>query len=321
MSTLEILTNLLVGQTAFPDEGFHAVREERQQAIKREKVWIIPVEYEGRPYPTSLTKDDGTVTTILRQPTIPAHVLEPIKPISNKGIVALHQHAGEFHLGKSEIAGLKEGRSGQTMRYGLELAQQGYLTLCFDFPAFEERQHKSAALQNEYGQEYESQEALLSGGSLMGRQVLDTLAAVDFLEWKGAKDIAIIGHSMGGSSSFYATASDPRIKVGISNCGTGSLRSVSEIPYVHNPAWCVRGFKQQIGELHELFRLIAPRPYLISFAVDDDEFTEKGVREFIEWGRKFYQQKDRLQMFSFAGGHGFPRESRENAYQFIKERL
>ena len=47
-----------------------------------------------------------------------------------------HQHAGAFHLGKSEVVGL-DGDSDQA--YAVELAQRGYVTFAPDAIAFEER--------------------------------------------------------------------------------------------------------------------------------------------------------------------------------------
>src|SRR5829696_3417643 len=52
------------------------------------------------------------------------------------GVFAHHQHAGQFHLGKSEVAGLA-GNPEQA--YALELARRGYVVLAPDAICFEER--------------------------------------------------------------------------------------------------------------------------------------------------------------------------------------
>jgi hypothetical protein len=51
-------------------------------------------------------------------------------------IFAHHQHAGQFHLGKSEVVGLK---GDQEQAYASELAERGYVVIAPDALAFEER--------------------------------------------------------------------------------------------------------------------------------------------------------------------------------------
>lgn len=55
---------------------------------------------------------------------------------NNPAIIASHQHAGEYYLGKSEPVGL----SSNTMyHYGLDLCLRGYVVLCPDHLCFEDR--------------------------------------------------------------------------------------------------------------------------------------------------------------------------------------
>ncbi len=319
----ETLAELLIGTSAFPErEELLQIKRDEERATKREGVWIVPALFSGRPYPQYQGQDNGDIILKPISPQIPALILETTATLKEgKGIVALHQHAGEFHLGKSEIAGIAVGKSGDSMHFGMELAQQKYTVICFDFPAFEERQYPHSSLEGSTGQEYAHYEATLNGSSLMGCQVLDTMAAVDVLQSMGINDIGVIGHSMGGISSYYAMASDKRIKAGVTNCGLGSFRSVSGIPYVHNPTWFVPGFKQRLGELQELFAIISERPYLVSAAHDDAEFTIKGVQELVQWGKRLYRNQSLLQEYYFEGEHSFPRKAREHAYQFLKRYL
>src|SRR5207237_3072709 len=59
-----------------------------------------------------------------------------IRPGRRAAVLCLHQHAGQFDLGKSEPAGLA-GNAEQ--HYALELARRGYVTLVADHLCFEER--------------------------------------------------------------------------------------------------------------------------------------------------------------------------------------
>ena len=53
------------------------------------------------------------------------------------GICVWHQHAGQWHLGKSEPAGLAGAKMHHT---GLALAKEGYAVFCPDAWGFEERE-------------------------------------------------------------------------------------------------------------------------------------------------------------------------------------
>ncbi|MCX2746870.1 hypothetical protein OOZ51_03460 [Arthrobacter sp. MI7-26] len=73
------------------------------------------------------TSDGDTVPCLLLSPKAPAGML----------VIAVHQHAGEFSLGKREVAGLCGDPS---MAYGLRLAEHGVRVLIPDLIGFEERQ-------------------------------------------------------------------------------------------------------------------------------------------------------------------------------------
>jgi hypothetical protein len=73
---------------------------------------------------------------------------------SAPGIAVWHQHNGEYHLGKSEPAGL----AGNPMHHtAVALAHEGYVVLCPDALCFEERQDPTGILK---GGEYERFEFL-----------------------------------------------------------------------------------------------------------------------------------------------------------------
>ena len=61
------------------------------------------------------------------------------------GVVVWHQHNGEYHIGKSEPAGM----AGSPMHHtGVALAKEGYVVLCPDALCFEERQDPDEKLKN-----------------------------------------------------------------------------------------------------------------------------------------------------------------------------
>ena len=71
---------------------------------------------------------------------IPALLLIPDHISASRpapGICVWHQHAGQWHLGKSEPAGL----AGNAMHHtGVALAKEGYVVLCPDALGFDDRE-------------------------------------------------------------------------------------------------------------------------------------------------------------------------------------
>jgi hypothetical protein len=69
----------------------------------------------------------------------PAWLLRPkgdSPPGGWPAVLAIHQHAGNYELGKSEPAGLSADAS---YHYGLDLCRRGYVALCPDQLCFEDR--------------------------------------------------------------------------------------------------------------------------------------------------------------------------------------
>jgi dienelactone hydrolase len=123
-------------------------------------------------------------------------------------VIAHHQHAGQFDLGKSEVVGLA-GDPGQA--YGAELAERGYVVIAPDALAFEERNWSAIAGQAEY---YELASRLVRGQTLLGKVLHDVRVALDYLAMRPEVDssrIGFIGHSYGGRMAIWATAFDKRI--------------------------------------------------------------------------------------------------------------
>ncbi len=91
------------------------------------------------------TIDEGEYTRVLitymveAGEQVSAWLLMPqgiVPPEGWPALLAIHQHAGQYDLGKSEPAGL----AGNSMyAYGQELCRRGYLVLCPDLLCFEER--------------------------------------------------------------------------------------------------------------------------------------------------------------------------------------
>jgi dienelactone hydrolase len=208
--------------------------------------------------------------------------------------------------GKDEPAGL-QGDS--DMKYAIELAEAGFVTIAPDYPSFGEYTHDFEADQ------YQS-------GSM--KAIWDNSRAIDLLETMPEVDrtrIGCIGHSLGGHNAIFTGQFEPRIQVIVSSCGFTSL-SEDDLPSWTGPRYMpliATSFENDIRKMpvdfHELIAALAPRPFMACYAEKDDDFSASGVRH------KLYNSESRLQSVGVEAGHSFPKASRERAYQFLAEHL
>src|SRR5690606_29051719 len=103
----------------------------------------------------------------------PAIALIPdgVGPNSPAPAVAVwHQHNGQWHLGKSEPAGL----AGDPMHHtGVALARLGYVVLCPDALCFEDRQDPTGKLKGGSYERYEFLRYVVAGRSMAWKNILD----------------------------------------------------------------------------------------------------------------------------------------------------
>jgi len=230
-------------------------------------------------------------------------------------VLCIHQHHREFHLGKSEPAGLA-GDPEQT--YALELAGQGYVTLAPDMICFEERQHQDLP-----GIDYERFEAtrrLAEGSCLQAKMLWDLGRALDYLVGRtevNGRRIGCLGHSLGGQEALFMSAMDRRVAVGVSSCGFSSYRAIFGAAINHNFAAYVPGLACD-GDLERVLALAAPRPFLVLAGREDPIFPLAGVRATVRGARCAYEQaRDRLRLRVFPGGHAFSTPMREAASAWL----
>jgi len=264
------------------------------------------------------------LTSCLREKV--SYLVEPSQRVSaflfiptgagpHPAILCIHQHNREYHLGKSEPAGLS---GNPEQYYALELAKRGYVTLAPDALCFEERQHPSLR-----GMDYERFEALrriVEGSCLQAKMLWDLQRTLDYLSTRREVDrrrIGCLGHSLGGQETLFLSAVDKRIAVGVSNCGFSSYRAIFERAILHNFALYVPGLFRS-GDLARVLGLVAPRPFLALASSEDTLFPLEGVQATVREAKRAYgRARDRLRLDVFPGGHGFPAPMREAAYAWF----
>ena len=192
-------------------------------------------------------------------------------------MIAVHQHAGRFDLGKSELAGL---RGDPSMAFGLRLAQSGFPTLIPDLLGFEERQrpgHDPASAER-----FDAFIRIAEGSSLQAKHTSDVAVATSSLAENDdiVGPIGIMGHSLGGQIALFNLAFDSRLKAGVINCGIGTLTSFRDEHIPHNPAWFVPGLIER-GDVQSIATLITDRRVLVAAGTADPWFPADGVRAVV----------------------------------------
>lgn len=203
---------------------------------------------------------------------IPAFLFTPQDREPTGGVVVYHQHNGEFHLGKSEVAG-EQGDALQA--FGPILARMGVAVLAPDSITFEDRRAGVRGVQPDNGDWLQHYNALayrlLDGDSLM-RKCLDDaqrgLSVLMHAESLGGRRVGVIGHSFGGLTALYHAAVDLRCEFA---CVSGAVCSferrrregtgINMFEVV--PGLCTR------LETRDLLMCIRPRPMLIVSGTDD----------------------------------------------------
>ncbi len=231
-------------------------------------------------------------------------------------VLCLHQTNGS--IGKDEPVGL-HGNS--ELQYALELSQQGFATLSPDYPSFGEYEHSF-------------RESPFVSGSMQA--IVENRRAIDLLqslpEVDGSK-IACIGHSLGGHNAIFTATFEPRIRAVVSSCGftrfhrymKGDLTGWTSDRYMPRIQSVYASDPNQMPfDFPELIASLAPRGFLAVAPQNDDNFEVNGVRESISFAAnayRIYGASDSLQAQYPDAGHTFPRTSRNQAYQFIKQQL
>ncbi len=226
--------------------------------------------------------------------------------------VAIHQHAGDYAMGKSELAGL--GGDPQ-MAFALELAKSGVPTLVPDLLGFEERQRDATDPQK--AEKRAAQDLLADGSTLQGVHTRDIAMATSWLE--ACDDVrgplGIIGHSLGGQAGFFNLTCDPRLCAGVLSCGIGTLESFERDAISHNPAWFVPHLRTG-GDAHLVAKAIENQRVLVVAGRDDPLFPFRDVRGLVGSFRGGVAD-----FVPFQGGHAFPAVQRRHARSWLKARL
>lgn len=222
------------------------------------------------------------------------------------GIAVWHQHNGEYHLGKSEPAGL----AGNPMHHtAVALVEEGYVVLCPDALCFEERQDPTGKLKGDSYERFEFLKQVVRGRSLAWKNIWDMKRAVEYLGNRPeviAEQMGCYGHSMGSTHAWLVGPLDTRLKCIIGNCCLPTYDAIEKEHLIH----CFPNFVpdwKKYGDTPDIASLIAPRALHFNLGEDDGgtpiAFARKGISR-IERAYKNAGKPDNFSYYIEAGaGH------------------
>ena len=163
--------------------------------------------------------------------------------------------------------------------------------------------------------------------SAVGKYVHDSAIATTILSDRSDVDSARIGvtvHSLGGQGAVWLAAFDDRIRCAVPSCTAGSFRENPAPLHWSRDHWYIYfpQLREQFlaGEIvqcdfHEMFALIAPRPVLDRFALNDGNPTTQAHRTIMHLKlHEVYRLLDAEPAHSFyvfGDGHFIPDQSQD----------
>jgi dienelactone hydrolase len=240
------------------------LRAKTEETTQKEGFRIERVTYEVEP-------GDRVATLLLVPDGVSAASPAP-------AVAVWHQHNGEYHLGKSEPAGL----AGNPMHHtGAALAKLGYVVLCPDALCFEERQDPSGQLQGGNYERFEFLRSVVAGNSMAWKNILDMRRAIDYLVTRPevrADSLGCYGHSMGSTHAWLVGPWEPRLKCVVGNCCLPTYAAIHRTKILH----CFPNFVPGLyafGDTPDIAALIAPRALHLNFGETDAGSPIEEVRE------------------------------------------
>jgi len=221
---------------------------------------------------------------------IPAFLFTPRSRRTLGGVVVFHQHNGEFHLGKSEIA----GEVGDALQaFGPALARRGLAVLAPDAITFEDRRGAIQGVEpadRDWVQHYNAMAYRLLDGDLLMRKCLDDAQrALSVLLQAARVDerlVGVAGHSYGGYTALYHAAVDARCRFACISGAVCSFETRRREDTGITLFETVPGLTRQL-DTHDVLSAIGPRPTLVvsgtedKYSRDADEVVAKVGGDFI----------------------------------------
>ncbi|MCE9531092.1 MAG: alpha/beta fold hydrolase [Planctomycetes bacterium] len=327
---------------AYPDHtdvAHYRDREDRKQPIRTVADWEIrrqhvvanvervmgqfPSQMRRVPLDVKVVEEKRVGDLIRRKVTyqsdpddrVAAYIFVPATTPPKKlpAVLCLHQTTKN---GKDESAGVQ---GNPDLKYGLELAERGFVTIMPDYPSFGEHKY-----------DFDPKHGYASGSM---KAIWDNVRAVDLLETLpevSADRIGVIGHSLGGHNAMFTALFEPRLKAIVSSCGFTTFRKDDM------PSWTGKVYMPRIKnefdndaskvpfDFQEIVAAFAPRAFLACAADKDSDFDVSGVRDVMDAAKpifKLFDATNKLAAYYPMAPHSFPQDARKKAYEFLEGEL
>ena len=216
-------------------------------------------------------------------------------------VLCLHGH----HTSKENVVGLRSSPFG--VDFGIRLAKRGFVVFAPEIPYSKDMATEDLLSLN----------LIMAGRTLTGlrvsflRALLDYLSGLPFVD---SKRIGCVGWSMGGGLTLYLAAIDKRVKVAAISSYFGTFKDTFMRRRQSTDNY-IPGILQ-VGEMHDIACLIAPRPLWIEGGENDPEFPKESFLKAVRKLELCYKgHEDRLHWHLIPGGHRFGGEGLEEWFE------
>jgi dienelactone hydrolase len=255
---------------------------------------------------------------------IPAYLLLPNGEGPFAAVLVHHQHAGERHLGKSEVCGL----AGDPLQaFGPALAKKGLVVLAPDSICFEDRRRNHTGIEpgeDDVMQHYDELcYRLVRGDTLMRKVLSDSAQGISLLLGHPQIDsgrLGIMGHSYGGSTALFHGALDERIRFACASGTAGSYRYLIANQIGIEMSKVIPGFTLRY-DIADLVACFSPRPLLVVSATEDPYACD--VVSVIAAAQDRSTQLGsaaRIEHLRFVGEHNLTQERFETIVDWLAQR-
>jgi len=254
------------------------------------------------------------------------YVLRPTEAACDRPAMMVFHGHGAWELGKKDTAGVVDRGEGR-VALGPELAKRGFVVMCGDSICWGDRQNLGGDPDGVMYERVVAMRLLAEGRCMAGQYVWDAMRQCDVLQSLDGVDgdrIGAMGVSMGSCHSWLSAMVEHRIKalVGISSFYTYKALYAPPIRHCylnHLPNVLKYGL-----ETYDLFRLIAPRPFLMINGTTEPQDPVVATQELYDKARHAWESAEASEDFKLVfheAGHGLTTDTRALALDWLAEKL
>ena len=252
---------------------------------------------------------------------VKSYLLIPKNIKKAPGILAIHQHHGNWDIGKSEVVGLT---SDTMYSYGVDLVKRGYVVIAPDIICFEDRKGKDKFnIDRDSKAMYERFkfcDYLVHGTTLQTKTLHDLSVAVDVLcelEYVDKNKIGVIGHSLGGQEAILMEWFDKRIKVAASSCGLSMMQDIIDNMVLQSFYLYIPNMLKYCDFDEIINEITFDRKLIMSSGLEDERHCPLSGIDKIEQKN----QNDNFKSIRFDGDHQFGNNEKKIIYNYIDDVL